>query len=74
MAQDPNTFRQGRHYLPTAELYETSTKFGNISPAISNNYDVTINFGNANSLRRFINGSCHVFMGNLFSSIKKKNL
>ena len=57
MAQDPNTFRQGRHYLPTAELYETSTKFGNISPAISNNYDVTINFGNANSLRRFINGS-----------------
>ena len=51
----PNALETERFYLPTAELYETSTNFGNVTPAFNNNYDVWINFGKANNLRQFLN-------------------
>tara|TARA_B100000902_G_scaffold89404_1_gene93182 strand:- start:261 stop:1223 length:963 start_codon:yes stop_codon:yes gene_type:complete len=53
----PNALETDRYYLPTAELYETSTNFGNVTPAFNNNYDVWINFGKANNLRQFLNQS-----------------
>ena len=49
MAQRSEAFRSGRFYLPTVELADTSTKFGNITPAFNNNYDVHINFNTANT-------------------------
>ena len=55
MAQRSAAFRSGRFYLPTAELANTSTKFGNISPAFNNTYDVSINFSKAQGgLKEFI--------------------
>ena len=56
MAQRSAAFRSGRFYLPTAELANTSTKFGNISPAFNNTYDVSINFSKAKDgiLKNFI--------------------
>ena len=52
----PNALSEKRYYLPTAELYETSTKFGNLTPAFNNNYDVWINFGTKSKrLLNFIN-------------------
>ena len=55
MAQRSEAFRSGRFYLPTAELADTSTKFGNISPAFNNTYDVSINFNKAQGgLKSFI--------------------
>ena len=55
MAQRSEAFRSGRFYLPTAELADTSTKFGNISPAFNNTYDVSINFSKAQGgLKAFI--------------------
>ena len=57
MAQRSEAFRSGRFYLPTAELANTSTKFGNISPAFNNTYDVSINFSKAQGgLKEFIDG------------------
>ena len=56
MAQRAEAFRSGRFYLPTVELTDTSTKFGNISPAFNNSYDVSINFKKPQSdLNAFIN-------------------
>ncbi len=55
MAQRSEAFRSGRFYLPTVELTDTTTKFGNITPAFNNNYDVSIDFGGTESLRGFIN-------------------
>ena len=49
MAQRAEAFRSGRFYLPTVELADTSTKFGNITPALNNNYDVHINFNTGNT-------------------------
>ena len=55
MAQRAEAFRSGRFYLPTTELTDTSTKFGNISPAFNNSYDVMINFNDSLELKKFIN-------------------
>jgi len=55
MAQRSEAFRSGRFYLPTSELTDTSTKFGNITPAFNNNYDVSIDFSGTQDLRGFIN-------------------
>ena len=55
MAQRAEAFRSGRFYLPTVELTDTSTKFGNITPAFNNNYDVMINFNDSPGLKTFIN-------------------
>ena len=55
MAQRSEAFRSGRFYLPTVELTDTTTKFGNITPAFNNNYDVSIDFGGTPGLRGFIN-------------------
>ena len=55
MAQRAEAFRSGRFYLPTVELTDTSTKFGNITPAFNNNYDVMINFNDSLELKTFIN-------------------
>ena len=49
MAKRSEAFRSGRFYLPTVELTDTSTKFGNITPALNNNYDVHINFNTGNT-------------------------
>tara|TARA_Y100001963_G_C6705178_1_gene411557 strand:+ start:41 stop:910 length:870 start_codon:yes stop_codon:yes gene_type:complete len=51
----PNALVNERYYLPTVELYETSTRFGNLTPAFNNNYDVWINFGGTNNLREYVN-------------------
>ena len=48
MAQRAEAFRSGRFYLPTTELTDTSTKFGNISPAFNNSYDVIIDIVKGN--------------------------
>ena len=49
--------RTQRYYLPTNNLWETDTKFGNITPAFNNNYDVSINLNGQGlgGLRQFIN-------------------
>lgn len=41
------TFDQDRQFLPTEELYEVVSKFGNITPAFNNNYDVSFNLSSA---------------------------
>tara|TARA_B100001250_G_scaffold214764_1_gene184281 strand:+ start:1 stop:1182 length:1182 start_codon:yes stop_codon:yes gene_type:complete len=41
------TFDQNRQFLPTQELYEVVSKFGNITPAFNNNYDVSFNLSSA---------------------------
>ncbi len=48
MAQRSEAFRSGRFYLPTVNLTDTNTKFGNVTPAFNNNYDVHINFNTGN--------------------------
>ena len=55
MAQRADAFRSGRFYLPTVNLTDPTTKFGNITPALNNNYDVMINFAGNSRLRNFIN-------------------
>ena len=57
MAQRADAFRSGRFYLPTVNLTDPTTSFGNITPALNNNYDVLINFNNGelNELKGFIN-------------------
>lgn len=52
---NPNAIETKRYYLPTAELYETSTNFGNVTPAFNNNYDVWINFLKTPKLNEYIN-------------------
>ena len=49
------TFDQNRQFLPTQELYEVVSKFGNITPAFNNNYDVSFNLSSASQqLKRYI--------------------
>ena len=55
MAQRADAFRSGRFYLPTVNLTDPTTSFGNITPALNNNYDVMINFLGNDQLRGFIN-------------------
>tara|TARA_Y100000592_G_scaffold100980_1_gene184275 strand:+ start:205 stop:1113 length:909 start_codon:yes stop_codon:yes gene_type:complete len=56
MAKRADAFRSGRFYLPTKNLSDPTTKFGNVVPAFNNNYDVTIFFETEDSdLRAFIN-------------------
>ncbi len=57
MATRADAFRSGRFYLPTVNLTDPTTVFGNITPALNNNYDVMINFNNSelNKLKGFIN-------------------
>ena len=43
------TFAQNRQFLPTQELYEVVSKFGNITPAFNNNYDVSFNLSTGSS-------------------------
>ena len=54
MAQRAEAFRSGRFYLPTINLTDPTTSFGNITPAFNNNYDVSINFSKTNGLKSFI--------------------
>ena len=57
MAQRAEAFRSGRFYLPTQDLTDPTTKFGNVTPAFNNNYDVMINFNNdaTRELKAFVN-------------------
>jgi len=55
MANRAETFRSGRFYLPTKDLTNPTTKFGNITPAFNNTYDVMINFNDSKELKSFIN-------------------
>tara|TARA_R100000231_G_scaffold93147_1_gene69946 strand:+ start:306 stop:1226 length:921 start_codon:yes stop_codon:yes gene_type:complete len=55
MAQRAEALRSGRFYLPTINLTDPTTSFGNITPAFNNNYDVSINFHKAKGgLKAFI--------------------
>lgn len=54
MANRPNVFAEGRHILPTQDLYITRDKFGSNVPAYNNIYDVWIDFA-GKGLTRFIN-------------------
>lgn len=54
MANRPNVFAEGRHILPTQDLYITRDKFGSNVPAYNNVYDVWIDFS-GKGLTRFIN-------------------
>ena len=54
MAQRADAFRSGRFYLPTINLSDPTTSFGNITPAFNNNYDVSINFQKSSGLKNFI--------------------
>ena len=54
MANRPNVFAEGRHILPTQDLYITRDKFGSNVPAYNNIYDVWIDFS-GKGLTRFIN-------------------
>lgn len=55
MANRPNVFAEGRHVLPTQDLYITRDKFGSNVPAYNNVYDVWINFAAADGLLGFLN-------------------
>jgi len=55
MANRPNVFTEGRHVLPTQDLYITRDKFGSNVPAYNNVYDVWINFAAADGLLGFLN-------------------
>ena len=55
MANRPNVFAEGRHILPTQDLYITRDKFGSNVPAYNNIYDVWINFASGSGLVDFIN-------------------
>ena len=55
MAQRADAFRSGRFYLPTVNLTDPTTSFGNITPALNNNYDVLIDFNGTEELKGFIN-------------------
>ena len=54
MALRSDAFRSGRFYLPTINLTDPTTSFGNITPAFNNNYDVSINFNKTTGLKKFI--------------------
>ena len=54
MALRSDAFRSGRFYLPTINLTDPTTSFGNITPAFNNNYDVSINFNKTSGLKNFI--------------------
>ena len=54
MALRSDAFRSGRFYLPTINLTDPTTSFGNITPAFNNNYDVSINFNKTSGLKKFI--------------------
>ena len=54
MALRSDAFRSGRFYLPTINLTDPTTSFGNITPAFNNNYDVSINFNKTEGLKEFI--------------------
>ena len=54
MALRSDAFRSGRFYLPTINLTDPTTSFGNITPAFNNNYDVSINFNKTEGLKKFI--------------------
>ena len=54
MANRPNVFAEGRHILPTQDLYITRDKFGSNVPAYNNIYDVWINFAAADGLLGFL--------------------
>ena len=54
MANRPNVFAEGRHILPTQDLYITRDKVGSNVPAYNNIYDVWIDFS-GKGLTRFIN-------------------
>ena len=54
MALRSDAFRSGRFYLPTINLTDPTTSFGNITPAFNNNYDVSINFNKTTGLKNFI--------------------
>ena len=55
MANRAETFRSGRFYLPTVNLSDVTSSFGSVVPAVNNNYDVFINFGQTPELKAFIN-------------------
>ena len=55
MANRPNVFAEGRHVLPTQDLYITRDKFGSNVPAYNNIYDVWINFASGSGLVDFMN-------------------
>ena len=56
MAQRAEAFRSGRFYLPTINLTDPTTSFGNITPAFNNSYDVFVNLSEAGGdCLRFIN-------------------
>ena len=65
MANRPNVFAEGRHILPTQDLYITRDKFGSNVPAYNNVYDVWIDFS-GKGLTRFINQ--HTFYDNRSTS------
>ncbi len=55
MATRAEAFTSGRFYLPTANLTDPTTKFGNVTPAFNNNYDVMIHFDTpVGGLKQFI--------------------
>ena len=55
MADRAEAFRSGRFYLPTVNLTDVTSSFGSVVPAVNNNYDVFINFGQTPELKAFIN-------------------
>ena len=59
MARVADVFRRNAHHLPTMMLTKTDAKFGNVSPAFNNSYDVFVNLRDAGSgsgsLIEFIN-------------------
>ena len=59
MARVADVFRRNAHHLPTMMLTKTDAKFGNVTPAFNNSYDVFVNLRDAGSgsgsLIEFIN-------------------
>ena len=44
MPRTPDVFSYRRHYLPTEQLYYGDSRNGDLTPALNNIYDVSINF------------------------------
>lgn len=57
MARVADVFRRNAHHLPTMMLTKTDAKFGNVTPAFNNSYDVFVNLRDASGtgLITFIN-------------------
>ena len=57
MARVADVFRRNAHHLPTMMLTKTDAKFGNVTPAFNNSYDVFVNLRDASGtgLIEFIN-------------------